>query len=267
MRLYSLASGSSGNCTYVEPEDGGRGILIDAGISMKRIKEGLENQNINIENVLAIFVTHEHADHISGLGPVVRKYGIPVYSTKGTIDYILESGKCGKLDESHFNIIVPDEEIEIDGIKVTPFRISHDAADPVGYRCYSGGKNIAVATDIGVCNEYIFNYLKECDAILLEANHDISMLQAGPYPYSLKLRILGNEGHLSNDKCAEFVKRLAHYKLKNLILGHLSNDNNYPELAYQTVKNELQLECDTYDIPMLDMCVAKRSGPTPPVVI
>lgn len=268
MKLYSIASGSSGNSIYVGSGETNRGILIDAGISKKRMEEGLAMEHTSFEQIDGIFITHEHSDHISGLGPVMRKYGISVYATEGTIDYILGSGKCGKVDESLFQCVRSDSSVPVGGMEIMPFVISHDAAEPVCYTIREGGHKVAVATDMGEYDDYTFSHLEDCDGILLEANHDINMLQAGHYPYSLKLRILGKEGHLSNDACGRMLRRLIHYRLRYILLGHLSQENNYPELAYETVKYELEQEGEQ---PVRDgglfLRVAGRMAPTPPVIV
>lgn len=267
MKLYSIASGSSGNSIFVGSEKSSRGILIDAGISKKRIEEGLASEDISFEHVEGIFITHEHSDHICGLGPVLRKYNIPVYATEGTIRYILETGKCGKVDAGLFQCVRPDQEMRVAGMEVMPFRISHDAAEPVCYTIREDDNKVAVATDMGEYTDYTFSHLKDCDGILLEANHDINMLQAGSYPYALKLRILGKEGHLSNDACGRMLRRLIHYNLKYILLGHLSQENNYPELAYETVKYELEQEKESWDGAGVFLGVAGRQAPTPPILV
>lgn len=266
MKLYSIASGSSGNSIYVGSAQSERGILIDTGISKKRIEEGLTLQSLSLADIDGIFITHEHSDHISGLGPILRKYEIPVYATEGTIDYILGNGKCGRVREDLFHCVRKDTPVSVAGMEVMPFAISHDAAEPVSYTiCGQDGK-VAVATDMGEYTDYTFSHLEDCDGVLLEANHDINMLQAGSYPYSLKLRILGKEGHLSNDACGRLLRRLIHYRLKYILLGHLSQENNYPELAYETVRYELGQEEDEWEKEIF-LGVAGRMAPTPPIYI
>lgn len=267
MKLYSIASGSSGNSIFVGSEEKGKGVLIDTGISKKRIEEGLAAENSSFDDVEGIFITHEHSDHICGLGPVLRKYEIPVYATEKTIDYILGSGKCGKVNEELFQCIRPDVPVSAGGMEIMPFSISHDAVDPVCYTVKDGKSKIAVATDMGEYTDYTLSHLDDCEGILLEANHDINMLQAGSYPYQLKLRILGKEGHLSNDACGRMLRRLIHYKLKHILLGHLSQENNYPELAYETVKYELEQEKDFWEESGVFLGVAGRQAPTPPILV
>lgn len=267
MKLYSIASGSSGNSIFVGTEETGKGILIDTGISKKRIEEGLALEQLSFDHIEGIFLTHEHSDHICGLGPVLRKYSIPVYATEGTIRYILGSGKCGRVEEDLFQCVSPDRPVTMAGMEIMPFSISHDAAEPVCYTVKDGNAKVAVATDMGEYSDYTFSHLSDCDGVLLEANHDINMLQAGSYPYALKLRILGKEGHLSNDACGRLLRRLVHCRLRHILLGHLSQENNYPELAYETVKYELSQDEEAFALRDLFLGVAGRGAPTPPMVV
>lgn len=259
MQLYSIASGSSGNCIYLGEEDGG--ILIDAGISRKRIVTGLERKGLSLDDIKAIFITHEHSDHISGLGPVLRKNPIPVYATADTVSAIWEKTNMNNISPELFHSIWPEEEIEAGEMLVRPFSISHDAVDPVCYTVEKQGKRAAVATDMGCFDDTIIRVLGQCDSVLIEANHDINMLQVGPYPYSLKMRILGNKGHLSNTSCADLIKEILHKDLKHLVLGHLSRENNFPQLAYRTVLDELE-KTETWGTLDTRLMVASRDEPT-----
>ena len=259
MQLYSIASGSSGNCIYLGEEDGG--ILIDAGISRKRIVTGLERKGLSLDDIKAIFITHEHSDHISGLGPVLRKNPIPVYATADTVSAIWEKTNMNNISPELFHSIRPEEEIEAGEMLVRPFSISHDAVDPVCYTVEKQGKRAAVATDMGCFDDTIIRVLGQCDSVLIEANHDINMLQVGPYPYSLKMRILGNKGHLSNTSCADLIKEILHKDLKHLVLGHLSRENNFPQLAYSTVLDELE-KTETWGTLDTRLMVASRDEPT-----
>lgn len=259
MQLYSIASGSSGNCIYLGEEDGG--ILIDAGISRKRIVTGLERKGLSLDDIKAIFITHEHSDHISGLGPVLRKNPIPVYATADTVSAIWEKTNMNNISPELFHSIRPEEEIEAGEMLVRPFSISHDAVDPVCYTVEKQGKRAAVATDMGCFDDTIIRVLGQCDSVLIEANHDINMLQVGAYPYSLKMRILGNKGHLSNTSCADLIKEILHKDLKHLVLGHLSRENNFPQLAYRTVLDELE-KTETWGTLDTRLMVASRDEPT-----
>ena len=256
MQLYSIASGSSGNCIYVGGEEAR--ILIDAGISMKRIREGLMEENFPIENLHAIFITHEHTDHICGLGPVLRKYQIPVYATKETIEAIWEKGDMKGVSEDLFHAVVPEKAVSIEDMEIMPVRISHDAANPVCYTVQSESKKIGVATDMGCFSNEIVDHLKDCDSLLLEANHDVRMLQVGAYPYSLKQRILGEKGHLSNESAGRLLCRLLHDKMKQIMLGHLSRENNYEMLAYETVCAEVTMGENPWKSSDFKISVAHR---------
>ncbi|MDR1699657.1 MAG: MBL fold metallo-hydrolase, partial [Lachnoclostridium sp.] len=239
MRLISIASGSSGNCVFVGEDS--KGLLIDVGISMKRIGEGLTENHITWQQIKGICITHEHSDHITGLIPILHKYPIPVYGTEETLEKIKRSDRLKKECHTLFQPINPDVSISIEGLQVTPFSISHDAANPVCFTVEQNGKKVAIATDMGSFSDYTISHLKGSHAMLLEANHDISMLQSGSYPHSLKARILGERGHMSNDAAARLIKNLLHDKLQYILLGHLSEKNNYPKLAFHTVKYELEL--------------------------
>ena len=219
MRLLSIASGSSGNCIYVG--DDHTHILVDAGISKKRIEAGLNKIGLTVHDLSAIFVTHEHIDHIGGLGVLTRKCGAPVYATRGTIKGIFNTASLGKIEEERFLEIEENQCISLGDIQVDSMKISHDAAQPVAYRFFGHGKKIAVATDLGMITEENEEKLKGMDALLLEANHDVNMLQVGPYPYYLKQRILGNRGHLSNENAGKLLSRIVHDNLKHIFLGHL----------------------------------------------
>jgi phosphoribosyl 1,2-cyclic phosphodiesterase len=257
MRLCSIASGSSGNCIYIGTED--THLLVDVGISCKRTVEGLGKLGVSGKDLDGILITHEHSDHISGLGVMCRKFGIPIYATRGTIEAIKNVSTLGAIDDALFNEINADEEFDVNDITVNPMRISHDAAQPVAYRFQSGEKRMAVATDLGMYDEYTVESLQGMDALLLEANHDINMLQVGPYPYVLKQRILGNKGHLSNELSGRLLSRLLNDKLKTVFLGHLSKENNLAELAYETVRLEISMADNPYKPDDFPIYVASRS--------
>lgn len=257
MRLCSIASGSSGNCVYVGSDN--THLLVDTGISKKRIVEGLSELDIKGDEVNGILITHEHIDHIQGLGVFCRKYEVPIYATKGTISGISFSKSLGKIPEGLFNEIKADDYFEIGDIGINPFKISHDANEPCGYRMESGSKKIAIATDLGMYDDYTVKSLQDLDAVLLEANHDIRMLELGPYPYPLKQRVLGEKGHLSNELSGRLLCDILHDRLKCVVLGHLSKENNYEELAYETVKLEVTMGDNPYKGEEIPLMVAKRS--------
>ena len=243
MRLVSIASGSSGNCVYVGTDT--TSILVDAGISNKRIQQGLGEIGIKGEEVDAVVITHEHSDHIRGLGVLARRYEIPIYATKETLEEIAATPSLGQFPEGLFHPVRPDVDFAVGDMELRPFTIYHDAANPVAYRVRHGRQSVAVATDIGHYDASIIDHLQGLDAVLLESNHDVNMLETGPYPYYLKRRILGDYGHLSNENAGRLLNYILHDNLKQILLGHLSKENNYEALAYETVR----LEIDQGDCP------------------
>lgn len=257
MRLCSIASGSSGNCVYVGSD--ATHLLLDVGISAKRTEAGLKELGLKMGDIDGIFITHEHADHINGLGVLARKYGVPIYGTKGTIDAIRQTRSLGEVDNTLFRYIKADEKCTVKDVSVYPIRTSHDAAEPVAYRIGYDGRKIAVITDLGCYNDYTVECLKDLDVLYLEANHDVHMLQAGPYPYYLKQRILGEKGHLSNESSGKLLSRLLHDDMKAIVLGHLSKENNLPELAYESVRVEVTMSDTPYNGGDFPIYVAKRS--------
>lgn len=257
MKMCSIASGSSGNCTYVGTDV--THLLVDAGISGKKTVEGLNQLGLTGNDIDGILITHEHSDHINGLGVMCRKFGIPVYGTRGTIEAVKKVSNLGKIDDSLFHVINADEKFTLKDVIVNPMKISHDAAEPTAYRFQHGNKRMAIATDMGIYDDYTVECLKGMDVLLLEANHDINMLQVGPYPYYLKQRILGSRGHLSNELSGRLLSRLLHDNLKTVILGHLSRENNLAELAYETVRLEISMADNKYHPDDFLMFVANRS--------
>ncbi len=246
MRICSIASGSSGNCIYVGSD--ATHLLVDVGISGKKTEAGLKELDLSMRDIDGIFITHEHADHIAGLGVLARKYGVSVYATKGTIEAIQNTSSLGEIPGELFCPVRADEKIVIKDLVCNPMKISHDAAEPVAYRISHGKKKVGIITDLGNYNDYTVESLRGMDALLLEANHDVKMLQVGPYPYYLKQRILGDQ-------------------------GHLSKDNNLPELAYEAVRVEVTMgqmgreegkEGKAIDFPMY---VAPRSKTSPVIHI
>lgn len=260
MRMMTIASGSSGNCIYIGSEQ--THILIDAGISRKKIEEGLNAAELSLKDISAVFVTHEHSDHIKGLGVMSRKDKIPVYSTQGTIDGILGTSTLGELPDDLFCSIEKDKDFMIGDLCVRNFKVSHDANDPVAYTVTCGDKKAGVVTDLGFYDDYIVDNLKGAGAILVEANHDVNLLQVGGYPYYLKQRILGNKGHLSNESSGQLINSLLHDNMKKILLGHLSKENNYDKLAYETVRLEIDMGDNVFKAKDFDIDVAKRSEPS-----
>ena len=235
----SLASGSSGNSQFIGNKN--TKILLDAGLSGKYIREALSGIGVNSEELDGIVITHEHSDHIKGVGVMMRKYDLPIYLTGGTWEAVKNS--IGKINEERVNIIEKGKEFNIKDILIKPISISHDANDPVAYKFLNGQGSIGVLTDLGVYTDEIVDEVKTCDLVMLEANHDIEMLKMGSYPYYLKRRILSSLGHLSNESSGEMASKLVKNGItRNIILGHLSKENNFPELAYETVKNVMESE-------------------------
>lgn len=256
MRMASIASGSSGNCIYIGSDN--THILVDAGISNKRIQQGLGELGLTGKDIKGILITHEHSDHVKGLGVLARKYQIPIYGTVETLEEIFASERLGEIDSSLLTSISPDQEFVLGDLTVKPFKVNHDAANPVAYRVEKGSKSVAVATDMGHYNSYIVHHLQGLDALLLESNHDVRMVETGPYPYYLKRRILSDYGHLSNENAGRLLSHVLHDKLKKVLLGHLSKENNYVDLAYETVKAEIDMGDCPYGSSDFSISVAGR---------
>ncbi|MDO5411720.1 MAG: MBL fold metallo-hydrolase [Lachnospiraceae bacterium] len=244
MRVMSIASGSSGNCIYVGSEQ--THLLIDTGISCKKVNEGLKELGLTGADITAVLVTHEHADHIGGLGVFMRKYKTPVYSAEETIHQICSGKNIGKLPDGCFHPIAEGSRFSIGDIEVEPLAISHDAARPLAYRMDCEQSSAAVVTDLGYYDYHLADRLQGLDALVLEANHDLRMLEAGPYPYYLKRRIAGNHGHLSNEASGRFLNELLHENMKKILLGHISKENNMAALALETVKTEIELSASPW---------------------
>lgn len=257
MRLCSIASGSSGNCVYVGSDT--THLLLDVGISAKRTEAGLKELGLKMSDIDGIFITHEHADHISGLGVIARKYGVPIYGTRGTIEAVKQTHSLGEIDDDLFQYIRSDEKCTIKDVALYPIRTSHDAAEPVAYRISHDKQKVAVITDLGCYNDYTVECLRNLDVLYLEANHDIHMLQVGSYPYYLKQRILGEKGHLSNEAAGKLLSRLLHDGMRAIVLGHLSKENNLPELAYESVRVEVTMSDTPYNGNDFPLYVARRS--------
>jgi phosphoribosyl 1,2-cyclic phosphodiesterase len=235
IRIAIIASGSSGNCIYISSDD--THLLVDAGVSCKRIEEGLIGFGINPDELCGILVTHEHSDHIKGIGTFVKKHKIPVYGTIETLAAMKRS-QCAKAVPMELMIhTIANSSFNIGDIAITVTETSHDAAHSVCYRFENSAGIIAMATDLGKYDDRIISHLSGADILYLESNYDHEMLMVGNYPYYLKCRIDGDLGHLSNDCSAELIEKVLHPGLKHVILAHLSHENNYPEIAYRTHLN------------------------------
>lgn len=263
MKLCSIASGSSGNCIYVGSAK--TNLLVDAGVSAKRIENGLNGIDILPDTLQGILITHEHSDHVSGLGILARRYHIPIYTTYETAYSISQMKSLGDIPQELFHFIRPDVAFQINDIMIEPFSTSHDASNPVCYTMQAEGHKVGVATDLGKYDAYIVSKLEDSDLLLIEANHDVNMLMVGKYPYYLKQRILGDRGHLSNDTSADLISRLISPRLQNIFLAHLSKENNYEELAYETVCCELASRGTNFSANKVS--VAHRDQPSQMVMI
>lgn len=260
MRFECIASGSSGNCVYVG--SGNTHLLMDVGISRKRTVEALHTLDLDLSDIDGIFITHEHTDHIAGLPMIAKQSQMPIYATAGTIEAILQMPKFQNIDPARFVTVKADEILSVKDLEINPMHISHDAAEPVGYRIQCGGRKACICTDLGCYTDYTVNCLRDSDILLIEANHDVNMLQVGRYPYPLKQRILGTRGHLSNISSGQLLSQVLNDHMKAIYLGHLSKENNLPELAFETVRVEL-LSADTpYSPEDLPIRVADRKKPS-----
>jgi phosphoribosyl 1,2-cyclic phosphodiesterase len=234
-------------------------ILIDAGLPGKSIDKALKDIGQNPSELDAIFVTHEHSDHVKGIGVLSRKYNLPIYANEMTWKAMPSS--IGNIKEDNIRIM-SEAHVNIKDLDIMSFQIPHDSASAQGYTVYHGNKKIAVATDLGHYSEEVRKNIQDADVVLIESNHDVEMLKFGPYPYALKRRVLSDYGHLSNENCGRAIADMIDgSKRKRVILGHLSETNNYPELAYQTVvnilrENNIELNKD------IGLTVARRDMPS-----
>lgn len=251
--LFSpLFSGSSGNSVYV----GGCGtnILIDAGMSCAKIVGELNAIGVDPASIEGVLITHEHIDHIRGAGIFARKYSVPVYATQGT--WLAMRDKLGEIPQENMRTIDPEQDFFIGNLSVQPFATPHDAAESVGYVISTtDGARFGLATDIGCVRTGWLNTIRGCAAVLLESNYDPDMLKAGKYPYDLKRRIMSRKGHLSNDDAAEVAISLIASGTTQIVLGHLSKENNFPELALTSC----QAACSRCGAEA-EITVAKRDG-------
>ena len=237
LTLCPLASGSAGNSIYMAC--GGVKLLVDAGVSAARVVAGLHEIGVSPDEIDGVLITHEHVDHVRGLGVLCRKHGIPVYANEMTWQGIFM--KETNIPARCVRTFYTGEDFYIGGVNVHPFPIPHDANEPVGFAFTSQGLRCAVATDIGHIDSTWMDAVSGCQALVLEANHDVEMVERGPYPKRLQQRILGRNGHLNNVDCAKVLLELVKRGAKAVSLAHLSADNNLPELAYNTVCEAL---CD-----------------------
>lgn len=236
MRFSVLASGSSGNAIYVENED--HSFLVDVGLSGKKMEQLFSEIDRDIKKLSGIFITHEHSDHIKGLGVVARKYGVPIYANEKT---------WSAMDSLIGNVPV-DQRFQFDmetvktfgTIDIQSFAVSHDAADPMFYVFHENNRKLVLITDTGYVSDRMKGHIKGADSFVFESNHDVSMLQMGRYPWSVKRRILSDVGHVSNEDAAVAMSEVVDIKNTNIYLSHLSKDNNMKDLARMSVAQTLQ---------------------------
>lgn len=254
LEFCSLFSGSTGNCLFVQSDE--TKILIDAGVSGKKITEALESIDVDINSIEAILVTHEHKDHVLSLSTLSKKYNIPIYANEKTWNVL----NLDKVSDENKKSFEPYQKFAIQDLEIFPFLIPHDAIQPCGFNICQGSKKFSIATDLGHIDSTIFSHLKDSSFVMLESNYDPEILKYSSYPYLLKQRIAGPNGHLSNNIAGQVVSKLFDFGLKNVMLAHLSKENNFPELAYQTVREEL---C-SHNISEqdLEVTVANRSCPS-----
>lgn len=255
LNFCSLYSGSSGNSLFIQSENSK--ILIDAGVSSKKIETALSGLNIDPSSIDGILITHEHSDHVQGLGTFAKKFDIPVFVNSKTLDGMPKQKE--KLSQNSIKNFEVGDHFEIKDLKIKSFSIPHDAANPCGFLISNNSKHIGIATDIGHMTTNILKELAPSDFILLESNYDPEVLKCSPYPYILKTRIAGPNGHLPNEIAGKTISYLLKNNLKKAMLGHLSKENNFPELAYKTVVDELI--SSNYDENSLTLSVASRDMP------
>lgn len=238
MRLTVFASGSGGNCALVQ--GGGSRVLIDAGISARRIRTALGAEGLCPEDLDGIFITHEHTDHITGLPVFMKKTPLPVYAPAAVARALRRAlSACGGTDPFVYDMPM-ERPLPLGDMTVTAFPTPHDTPQSAGYRLEAEGEAVAMATDTGCVTDVMLAYLSGAETVLIEANHDVDMLRRGPYPAGLKRRILSDRGHLSNGECAWLAAVLAHRGAEQIVLGHLSRENNCPALAQRAVSRALE---------------------------
>lgn len=237
LQYTSLGSGSQGNATLVTL--GTTALLIDNGFSVKELKRRLARVGYTPEDLSAVLVTHEHGDHIAGVGALVRRYGLPLYMTAGT----RISGRLGG-EVPDWRLIQPEHSFAIQDIEVWPVTVPHDAREPVQFILGDGAHRLGVLTDLGCITPHIVRHYRRCQALILEANHDPRLLAQGPYPPSLKKRVAGEYGHLSNQQAADFLAQMDQAQLKDVIASHLSEKNNDQQLARATLAQSLSTTPD-----------------------
>ena len=255
LNFCSLYSGSSGNSLYVQSDN--TQVLIDCGVSSKKIEEALNSIEVDASSIDAILITHEHSDHVKGLATFSSKFNVPVFSTIETFNNMEKI--TSKIPNTNINYFKIDEKFSIGDLEILPFAIPHDAANPCGFNIFNHDKKISIATDIGHMNSSILKKLEGSSFLLLESNYDTEVLKCCSYPFILKSRISGPTGHLSNDVAGKTITYLLKSGLKTAMLGHLSKESNFPELAYSTTVNEIL--SNGIDENSFNLSVASRDFP------
>lgn len=260
LRFISFGSGSCGNCYYLYTED--YGMLIDMGIGVRKLKKYFIDYGLKMTDVKSVLVTHDHADHVKAVGSMCNTFGIPVYATeevhKGiNQNYVVRK----KIDASNVRIINKNEPFTLGGMDITAFTVPHDSRDNVGYRIKYEDMTFCLMTDAGHVTDEMAHFISEADYLVIEANHDETMLKCGPYPRHLKARVAGTHGHLSNGQCAVSLVNYASQSLKHVWLCHLSQENNHPELARKTVEQAL-LGAERFDGTKIKVDVLRRNLPS-----
>ncbi len=259
LRFCSLSSGSSGNCYYLG--SGEKGILVDAGISARAITRHLQSIGTSLKNVMGIFVTHNHHDHVAGLRTLTKKYHIPVFSTEKVWHNILKVKSQTNLSRDCIRIIRHEQPFDLIGVSIEAFKVSHDTPEALGYYIQHKDRKITIVTDLGHICTRAAKYIKAANFLVIESNYDKDMLFTGKYPHSLKNRIHGNNGHLNNEVTASFLAENMNDELTHICLAHLSKDNNTPEVALltmQTIFYEKNLLQDNKP----KICVLNRNVPS-----
>lgn len=254
LNFCSLYSGSSGNSLFVQTDN--TNLLIDAGVSSKKIEQALNDIEVDPHSLDGILITHEHSDHVQGLGTFSKKFDLPVFVNEETLDAMPK--QKDKINSKNIKKFKVSEKFSIGDLTINPFSIPHDAANPCGFTLLKDNKKISIATDIGHMTNDILKNIDGSSFILLESNYDPEVLKCSHYPYYLKTRIAGPSGHLSNEMAGKTISFLLKSGLKNAMLGHLSKESNFPELAYKTVIDELL--SNSYDENSLSLFVAKRDS-------
>lgn len=255
LKFCSLYSGSSGNSLFVESEN--TKILIDCGVSCKKVEEALNLLDVDPTSIDAVLVTHEHSDHVKGLGTFSKKFNVPIFANQETLDCM--EAQTSKVASNIIHNFKVADKFFIGDLEIKPFSISHDAANPCGFNIFKDNKKISIATDIGIMDTKTVKNLEDSIFVLLESNYDPDILKCSPYPYLLKRRIASSTGHLPNKEAGKTISYLIDSGLQRAMLGHLSKENNFPELAYKTVAEELMASNKSKH--SISLSVASRTEP------